>query len=116
MASPVRILGPNGQPLPPHRGRASMLSGAGGSPYDAADMYGDHMADWTPFLGSPDGDLNMHRDRIVSRVRDMVRSARVRSAIKTRTDALGAVEATSAEKFLNRHLHTKCHQVTKPCS
>ena len=92
MASPVRILGPNGQPLPPHRGRASMLSGAGGSPYDAADMYGDHMADWTPYLGSPDGDLNMHRDRIVSRVRDMVRNDGWASGAVTRIldNAIGA--------------------------
>lgn len=92
MGSPVKILGPNGQPLPPHRGRASMLSGAGGAPYDAADMYGDHMADWTPYLGSPDGDLNMHRDRIVSRVRDMVRNDGWASGAVTRIldNAIGA--------------------------
>jgi len=51
-----------------------MLAGGGRAPYDAADIYGDHMAGWRPYLGSPDSDLNMYRDRIVSRVRDLVRN------------------------------------------
>jgi lambda family phage portal protein len=58
--------------------RFSALAGGngtyGGPPYDAADLYGQHMAAWTPMLWSPDGELNMYRDRIVSRVRDMVRN------------------------------------------
>ena len=46
----------------------------GGPPYDAADLWGQHMAAWQPMLLSPDAELNMYRDRIVSRARDMVRN------------------------------------------
>lgn len=77
MESPVRILGPNGQPIrsePLRPSRAQMLAGGGNAPYDAADIYGEHVAEWRPYLASPDGDLNMYRDRIVSRVRDLVRN------------------------------------------
>ncbi|MDE1901510.1 MAG: phage portal protein [Alphaproteobacteria bacterium] len=48
--------------------------GWGGVPYDAADNYGEHMAAWQSLLWSPDTELNPYRDRIVSRVRDMVRN------------------------------------------
>lgn len=72
MSEPVTILGANGQPLPARR--ASMLNGSSNVAYDAADRQGDHMASWNPFLNSPDGELNMHRDTIVSRVRDLVRN------------------------------------------
>ena len=81
----VALLGPDGTPLPapqpkvttnPRRPQA--LNGGrgnyGGTPYDAADLYGQHMAAWTPALWSADGELNPYRDRIVSRVRDMVRN------------------------------------------
>ena len=77
----VRILGPDGQPVR-YRTRSkydfNALHGGSsrfsGPPYDAADLYGQHMAAWTPALWSPDAELNMYRDRIVSRVRDMVRN------------------------------------------
>jgi lambda family phage portal protein len=51
-----------------------MLSGGSNTPYDAADNVGQHMADWQPYLWSADGEVNMYRDRIVSRVRDVVRN------------------------------------------
>lgn len=51
-----------------------MLSGSQMSPYDAADAFDGHMAAWRPYLWSPDAQLNMYRDRIVSRVRDLVRN------------------------------------------
>ncbi|MDE3022250.1 MAG: phage portal protein [Pseudomonadota bacterium] len=51
-----------------------MLAGGGYVPYDAADIYSGHMAEWMPYLWSADGQLNMYRDRIVSRTRDMVRN------------------------------------------
>jgi lambda family phage portal protein len=74
----VAVLGPDGNPIKRKRGVAQMLAGGddrfGGPPYDAADLYGQHMAAWTPMLWSPDAELNMYRDRIVSRVRDMVRN------------------------------------------
>ena len=75
MTNPVSIVGLDGKPLQPLRpSRWKMLAPGGGAPYDAADIYGEHVAGWTPHLGSPDGDLNMYRDRIVARVRDLVRN------------------------------------------
>jgi lambda family phage portal protein len=95
MSDGVTILGPNGEPLPP-RSKARALAGGsggwGGPPYDAADLYGQHMAAWQPTLLSPDGELNVYRDRIVSRVRDMVRNDGWASGAVTRIldNAVGA--------------------------
>ena len=56
------------------RRRATALAGNRHVPYDAADLNSDHMSEWAPYLWSPDGELNVYRDRIVSRVRDLVRN------------------------------------------
>jgi lambda family phage portal protein len=73
MTRQVQILDVRGQPLRPTK--AKMLnSGRDGAPYDAASYYDDHMAAWQPWLWSPDTELNIYRDRIVSRVRDLVRN------------------------------------------
>ncbi|WP_295541065.1 phage portal protein [uncultured Pseudacidovorax sp.] len=72
MTDDVKILDAHGMPMAPSR--ASMLAGGGRTPYDAADIYDQHMAEWRPYLWSPDGELNIFRDRIVSRVRDLVRN------------------------------------------
>ncbi len=85
MDAPVQILDSSGNPMQPKRSRASMLVGGGNTPYDAADNSGAHMAEWRPYLWSPDGELNMYRDRIVSRVRDLVRNDGWASAAVTRT-------------------------------
>jgi lambda family phage portal protein len=98
MVREVAILGPDGTPVKPAQSaaRARALAGGqgnyGGPPYDAADLYGQHMAAWTPMLWSPDGELNMYRDRIVSRVRDMVRNDGWASGAVTRIldNAVGA--------------------------
>ncbi|NID15391.1 phage portal protein [Luteibacter yeojuensis] len=66
------ILDARGEPITPNRARA--LAPGGNAPYDAADNYGAHVAAWQPYLYSPDGELNMYRDRIVARVRDLVRN------------------------------------------
>lgn len=66
------ILDHRGNPMQP--GKARMLAPGGNAPYDAADNYGQHVAAWQPYLWSPDGELNMYRDRIVARVRDLVRN------------------------------------------
>ncbi|PMQ04170.1 hypothetical protein DyAD56_15895 [Dyella sp. AD56] len=66
------ILDARGNPLLPNRAR--MLAPGGNAPYDAADISGQHVAAWRPYLYSPDGELNMYRDRIVARVRDLVRN------------------------------------------
>lgn len=84
MSNPVKILDANGQPFSPMRARAD----AGASvlmPYDASDNYGEAMGDWYPYLWSPDGELNIYRDRIVSRVRDLVRNDGWASGAVTRT-------------------------------
>ncbi|HHJ4503860.1 TPA: phage portal protein [Raoultella ornithinolytica] len=89
----VRILGPNGRPLPPSNNRrASMLNGSGRVPYDAADSFSDAMANWQPALWSPDNEVNIYRDRIVSRVRDMARNDGWASGSVTRIldNAIGA--------------------------
>jgi lambda family phage portal protein len=76
--------------------RSRALSGGeggyGGPAYDAADLYGQHMAAWQPYLWSPDAELNIYRDRIVSRVRDMVRNDGWASGAVTRIldNAIGA--------------------------
>lgn len=70
----VRILGPDGQPLPPSRSKARMLVGGRGVPYDAADTSCDQLAGWQPSLWSPDNEINLWRDTIVSRIRDLVRN------------------------------------------
>jgi len=90
--APVRILGPDGRALPPTRRRAMALQGGRNTPYDAADNYGPHMAAWQPYLWSPDGELNMFRDRIVARVRDVVRNDGWASGAVTRIldNAIGA--------------------------
>ncbi|EPE9889359.1 phage portal protein [Yersinia ruckeri] len=92
MKNEVRILGPDGRPLAPSRSRASMLNGSGGVPYDAADSFSDSMANWQPALWSPDNEINIYRDRVVSRVRDMVRNDGWASGSVTRIldNAVGA--------------------------
>ena len=71
MDNPVTILDASGKPFV--RKVSAQLSG-GNTPYDAADNTGQHMQDWQPYLWSADGEVNMYRDRIVSRVRDVVRN------------------------------------------
>jgi len=72
---PVRILGANGQPLTPMQpSKAKALAHGSHTPYDAAGYVGEHVADWNPYLASPDGERNMYRDRITARARDLVRN------------------------------------------
>lgn len=74
----ISLLDAHGNPLaPPKPSPVSAIAGAGrreNTPYDAANIYSQRMAGWQPFLWSPDAELNMFRDRIVSRVRDLVRN------------------------------------------
>ncbi|EKS67890.1 MULTISPECIES: phage portal protein [Caballeronia] len=86
-----QIVGLDGKPMQT-RSRVSMLAGGGNAPYDAADVTDPHLAAWMPSLGSPDTDLNAYRDRIVARVRDLVRNDGWASAGITRIldNAVGA--------------------------
>ena len=70
----------------------ALVGGNNGTPYDAADMYSDHMAGWLPYLSSADGALNGYRDTIVARVRDVVRNDGWASGTITRIldNAVGA--------------------------
>lgn len=82
----VRIMNADGSRMEPTREmiesvsrlgpkkRAMALAGGSNTPYDAADLYGSHLQNWRPYLWSPDGELNVDRDRIVSRVRDLTRN------------------------------------------
>lgn len=92
MANEVSIVDAEGKPISvtPSR-KVSALAGGMTLPYDAADIYGAHMATWLPYLGSPDTDLT-YRDRIVSRVRDLVRNDGWASGAVTRIldNAVGA--------------------------
>lgn len=75
--SSASLLGPDGRELPPSRrpaGSRMALNGTSWTPHDAADVSGQHMAAWQPQMWSPDGEVNMYRDRIVSRVQDLVRN------------------------------------------
>lgn len=72
----VRILDVTGQPMKPAVSKAQALAGngPGAPPYDAASVADEHLAGWQPYLWSPDSELNIYRDRIVSRMRDLVRN------------------------------------------
>lgn len=90
--SEVQILDASGQPMRRSSGGASALVGSSHTAYDAADMLGDHMAAWQPYLVSPDAALNPYRDTIVARVRDVVRNDGWASGTITRIldNAVGA--------------------------
>lgn len=70
----VQILDHRGQPMVQKTSPAMALVGRHSTPYDAADLYSDHMAGWWPYLTSPDGATNSYRDTIVARARDIVRN------------------------------------------
>lgn len=91
--NPVVIYGPDNQPLVRQIPRAKMISGGyGNAPYDAANINDPHMEAWNPAIYSPDGELNIYRDRIVARVRDVVRNDGWASGTTTRIldSAIGA--------------------------
>lgn len=73
----VRMLGgsmpPTASPLQERR-EPRALTGWPGQAYDAADIYGQRMQGWMPPLFSADTERSPYRNRIVSRVRDLVRN------------------------------------------
>lgn len=74
MENSISILDRHGKPLPAVRRRGAMLAPGGNAPYDAADQHGGHVRDWQPYLASPDGEVNMYRDRLAARARDLIRN------------------------------------------
>lgn len=88
------IVGANGLPI---RDKARItgcdpVGWQANAPYDAADIYGSQMDTWRPFLWSPDNEINTYRDRIVARVRDLVKNDGWASGAITRIldNAVGA--------------------------
>lgn len=92
MSNGVRILDRHGNAMVPARPRPAALTGGSSAPYDAADRFGAHTAEWNPYLWSPDGELNPYRDTIVARMRDLVRNDGWASGAITRVldNAVGA--------------------------
>lgn len=90
MDGELQILGADGKPM--RQGRAMALAGGGGIPHDAADIYAPHTAEWVPYLWSSDATINMFRDRMVARMRDLVRNDGWASGAVTRVldNAVGA--------------------------
>jgi lambda family phage portal protein len=68
------------QPLAPVRARASvtpmgqMLGSGNVYPYEAANSQTQEMGDWMPWIRSPDSEINLYRDRMVARSRDLARN------------------------------------------
>lgn len=78
------VLDPRGEPIPAKmidsvRRRAGPQASLGGSapqffPYDAAQWQTTEMGDWLPWIRSPDSEINIYRDRMVARQRDLARN------------------------------------------
>lgn len=83
MSEGVKILDQYGKPYAAPK-RLALAGGGPNVPYDAADVSSGEMALWRPNLWSPDNEINVFRDRIVSRVRDMVRNDGWSAGIVTR--------------------------------
>lgn len=91
--NPVRILGADGLPLEPSRPGFKALSGSGRVPYDAADSFSDQLGGWQPTLWSTDNEINIYRDRMVARARDLARNDGWAAGAVTRIldNAVGAI-------------------------
>lgn len=74
MPSPPTLLDHRGEVIPP-RPQAG-LSGEARNfyPYDAANLFTAETDGWLPWVQSPDHEINIHRDRMVARSRDLRRN------------------------------------------
>lgn len=81
------IVDSNGKPFGdlPSGGRARADSGLGGTvlavppysnafPYEASSYGTPEMGNWYPWIRSPDSEINLHRDQMVARSRDLARN------------------------------------------
>lgn len=81
------IVDSNGKPFGdlPAGGRARADSGLGGTvlavppysnafPYEASSYGTPEMGNWYPWIRSPDSEINLHRDQMVARSRDLARN------------------------------------------
>ncbi len=71
-----RAFGPRQAEAAPLRARASLQGGYQGQlfAYDAASISTPEMNEWLPIVKSPDTEINIYRDRMVARTRDVVRN------------------------------------------
>ena len=82
MDKPFTLLDASGRPMAPAPLRAysnatTRTEGVASQsvfPYEAANWATQDMADWLPWIRSPDAEINQFRDRMVSRTRDLVRN------------------------------------------
>lgn len=89
MAAVPALIDNRGQPIPSatiariregaRSGRGGMQGSLGGSapnffPYDAAEWTSKEMGDWNPWIRSPDTEINLYRDRMAARARDLRRN------------------------------------------
>ena len=89
MANPPALIDNRGQPIPAATiariregarfGSGRMRGGLGGPsgnvfPYDAADVFSKELGDWWPQVRSPDTEINVYRDRVAARARDLRRN------------------------------------------
>ncbi len=90
MALPPALVDNRGQPIPSatiarirenaQRGSSRMrgsLSGGGAGnffPYDAANFVSQDQGDWYPSIRSPDTEINLYRDRMAAKARDLRRN------------------------------------------
>lgn len=88
-----KIVDIHGKPLPVAPGKMNALNCGGRVPYDAADRHHGSVADWNPLLWSPDSEVNIWRNRMVARIRDLVRNDGWASGSVTRLldNAMGVV-------------------------
>ncbi|UMR99575.1 phage portal protein [Escherichia coli] len=89
----IHILDSRGNPLPSSTGKSVALNDSGRVPYDAAGWRHASVADWNPILWSPDAEVNIWRNRMVARMRDLVRNDGWASGSLTRLldNAVGVV-------------------------
>ena len=93
----ARIIDAEGNPMVYKPSKANMIAGGNGitgsTPYDSSENYSQRMGDWQPWLWSPDSEINVFRDRIVSRSRDIVRNDGWASGaiMRTSDNAVGSV-------------------------
>lgn len=71
----ARADGSNGVPGPDGSTRYPGLGPSSAFAYDAARMGTQEFGDWNPWLRSPDSEININRDRMVARSRDLVRNS-----------------------------------------
>ncbi|MTK12696.1 MAG: phage portal protein [Clostridiaceae bacterium] len=86
MASSPKVLDATGRPMLPAMPASKAKPGAnsywpptdlapgGVFPYDAANWQTQEMGNWVPWIRSPDAEINIFRDRMVARIRDLARN------------------------------------------